>query len=202
MTLDPSIPLRAAQAAQVNLADLFQQQQQRQMQQQAMQQRDREMSLRQRQFDLDERRHLDALDENQREAAREGLKDIAAAVQWADTPEKWAQVQQHYAQFDPQLGTVPFQSREQVLISTGQMAEYLENTAPKIQAIEPGGSLFSISPDGRNINELVRANPGTAAPLAPVDEDRKTVGGRNFVKRGGQWFEETGGSNAAGTFQP
>lgn len=203
MPIDASIPIRAAQGAAFNLGDLYQQQQQRQQNDQVMQQRGRQMDLQERQFDLEELKRLDELDENQREAVEEGLKDLSAAVQWAQTPEQWAVVQQHYGQHDPQLANMPFEQREQALISAGQMSEYLKNTAPKVQAIEPGGSLYSITPDGRQINELVRANPGTAEPLSPVNsggEERKSVAGRNFVKRGGQWFEETGASNGAGNF--
>lgn len=199
--IDASIPFRAGTTGILNLAELAQQSQQLRHGEQAMQQRDRALDQQDRSFDLQMQEHAARLDAAQREAAAKGLEDIAAAVQWAQTPEQWARVQQHYGQIDPRLASVPFEQREQVLITTGRMAEYLKNTQEKFQAIEPGGSLFGISPTG-DVREVVRANPGTASPMAPVaeGEDRKSVGGRNFVKRNGQWFEETGASNSAGSF--
>lgn len=33
-----------------------------------------------------------------------------------------------------------------------------------------------------------------------IGEDRKAIGGKSYVKRGGEWFEEGASSNAGGTF--
>ena len=201
MALDPSIPFRAGTAGAVNLSDLLNQHQQRQMNERTMQQRDRQMDMQEQQFEFEMQQHTARLDAAQREAAAKGLEDIAAAVQWAQTPEQWAVVQQHYGRLDPQLATVPFEQREQVLVTTGRMKDYLEATAPKIQSIEAGGSLAAVDPRTGRPTFTVLPNPGGIEPGAPAGgEERKSVGGRNFVKRNGQWFEETGGSNAAGNF--
>lgn len=144
----------AGQAGQVNLVDMYQQMQQSKMM-------DQRMQMQQRQLDLQERQMLDQLDADKRAAVKEGLKDMVGAVQWADTPDKWAQVQQHYAQYDPQLASVPFEQRESALMRLGQLGDYLEATQEKFQAIEPGGSLYGISPQG-DVREVVRANTGGA----------------------------------------
>lgn len=205
--IDASIPFRAGTAGAFSLADLAQQSQQLRHGEQAMQQRERALDQQDQQFQLQMQEHTARLSAAEREAATKGLEDIAAAVQWAQTPEQWAQVQQHYAQIDPQLATIPFEQREQVLIQTGHMADYLKATAEKFQAIEPGGSLFGISPTG-DVREVVRANPGTAAPMAPVGggvqegataTNRQT--GEKIIYRGGQWVPAGGGGgNAPGNF--
>jgi hypothetical protein len=199
--IDASIPFRAGSAGQFSLADLAQQSQQLRHGEQAMQQRERALNQQDQQFQLEMQQHTARLSAAEREAAAKGLEDMAAAVQWADTPEKWSVVQQHLAQGHPELAGVQFGEREQVLIQTGQMANYLKANQEKFQAIEPGGSLFGISPTG-DVREVVRANPGTAAPMAPVGggETRKTVGGKSYVNRNGQWFEETAASNGSGGF--
>lgn len=204
MALDPSIPMRAAQGAQINLAELFAQSQQLRHGEQQMQQRDRQLDQQDRSFELQMQQHTANLDKAQREAAAKGLEDISAAVQWAQTPERWAQVQQHYARIDPSVATVPFEQREQVLITTGRMADYLKSTQERFQAIEPGGSLFGISPTG-NVREVVRANPGTAAPMAPVGggvQEGATATnpqtGQKLIFRSGQW-QPVGGGAGNGT---
>ena len=170
-----------------SLADIAQQAE-------ASQLRRQQMEMQQRRQDLDERKFFADLQGEQREQVEAAVKDLAAAVQWAQTPEQWAIVQQHYGQYDPQLAQVPFEHRQEALVRLGQMGEYLKQTKPEIRAIEPGGGLYSVNPQG-NVTELVRQNPGTAEPFTPVQggEERKTVNGRSFVRRNGQWFEETGG---------
>lgn len=158
--IDASIPYRAGLAGMVDMNAIYQQADQRKAQEQAMQMRQQEM-------DWQKQLHADAQDKAKREAIEKGLEDMAAAVQWADTPEKWAQVTQHYGKYDPTLAQVPFEQRESALIQLNQMGDYLKNTKPDIRAIEPGGSLFSVAPDG-GVKELVRANPGSAAPASPV----------------------------------
>lgn len=165
MPIDARIPLLAAQAGQFNLGDVYAQQQQLRQRQQAM---DMQQQQFQAQQHADELKRLDTLDENKRKAVEKGLEDVAAAVQWADTPQKWAQVQQHYAQYDPQLASVPFEQRESALVTLGHMSDYLKNTAPKIQAIEAGGSLATIDPRTGQPTFTVLPNPGGMQPGAPV----------------------------------
>ena len=190
--IDARIPLMAAQGSQVNLVDLYRQQQQMQMQKD-------QMALQREQMDWQRELQEMRMDAEKAKAAKAGLEDIAGAVRWADTPDKWAQVQQHYGQFDPQLASIPFEQRENALLKLGQMTKYLEDTAPDIRTVEPGGSVVGIAPGGQ-VTEYVRANPGTAAPYSPVEDDHKTVGGKTYVKRNGQWFEEGAASNGGATF--
>lgn len=103
---------------------------------------------------------LKTMDADKRTAVKEGVKDLAAAVRWADSPEKWAVVQRHYGQHDPQLAATPFEAREQALISLGQMGEYLEQTQPeaaKPMLVGPGSYVFD--PKSRQ--------PIFQAPFAP-----------------------------------
>lgn len=175
MSIDARIPMMAGQAATVNLAQMYQQKQQMDMQRQQMEMQREEMEF---------RKAVQAtnLDENKRKAMQEGIKDIASAVQWADTPEKWAQVQQHYGQYDPQLSSVPFEQRESALVKLGKLGDYLEATKPDIRTVEPGGSVVGIAPGGQ-VTEYVRANPGGAAPYSPVDGDIPTVSSPDEAKR-------------------
>jgi hypothetical protein len=201
--IDSSIPLRAGMAGQFSLADLAQQSQQLRHGEQAMQQRERSLDQQDQQFQLQMQEHTARLSREEREAAQAGLKDMGGAVRWATTPQQWAVVQQHLAQHSPELAAVPFEQREQVLVQLGQMSDYLDATKEKFVAVDGGGSLAGISDNG-TVREVIRANPGTAAPFAPVGggETRKTVGGKSYVNRNGQWFEETAASNGSGGFQP
>ena len=70
------------------------------------------------------------MDDRQREATKAHIADLSAAVRWADTPEKWAYVQQHYAQEGIDLSPYQFQDRERGLVALGQIGDYLNN-APK-----------------------------------------------------------------------
>lgn len=151
---------------------------------------------------------LDRLDKAEREKVEAGLKDLSAAVRWADTPQKWAVVQQHYGRFDPQLAAVPFENREQALIQLGQMGEYLEKSAPKIMSIEAGGSLAAVDPRTGQPTFTVLPNPGNASPGAPagsgprpgdVEDGYRFKGGdpadpNNWIKVGG------GGGNVTSGF--
>lgn len=70
------------------------------------------------------------LDARQREQAKAETQDLTAAVRWADTPEKWAQVQQFYGNKGMDLSGYGFEQREQGLLALGKIGEYLES-APK-----------------------------------------------------------------------
>lgn len=201
--LDTRLPMLAATGSQVNLADIAKQHQQQQYRQQQMEMQREGMDLQREQMGWQRELQDMKMDAEQAKAAREGIKDMAGAVQWADTPEKWAQVQQHYAQYDPSIASIGFDQRESALVRLGQMGEYLENTAPDIRAIEPGGSLFSVGPQG--VEELVRANPGAAAPASPVGQGPQEGAtatnpqtGEKIIYRNGQWQAAGGASGNAG----
>jgi len=82
---------------------------------------------------------------------------MAAAVQWADTPEKWAAAQKHYGQYDPQIASIPFEAREQALLQLGQMGEYLKNTGP--------GEQYTLGPGAKRFD--AKGNMIAEAPFAP-----------------------------------
>jgi hypothetical protein len=210
MSLDSRLPLLAAQAGQINLADIYKQQDDRALQQQQMHQRDRQLDQQDQQFQMQMQEHLSQLDENKRKAAEKGLEDMAAAVQWADTPQKWAVVQQHLAQSGhPDLASTPFDAREQSLITLGKMGDYLKATAPKIQAIEAGGSLAALDPRTGKPTFTVLPNPGDQTPGAPVGAGvqegataTNPTTGEKVRFQGGQWVPIQGGagSNVGGGF--
>ena len=205
--IDASIPFRAGTAGAFNLSDLLNQHQQRQMNERTMQQRDRQMDQQDQAFDLEMQQHTARLDAAQREAAAKGLEDIAAAVQWAQTPEQWAVVQQHYGRYDPQLATVPFEQREQVLVTTGRMKDYLEATKPEWHSVNEGGMGGFVGPDG-SWQTVISPNPGTAQAGSPVGggvQEGATATnpqtGERVQFRNGAWVPMGGGGgNAPGNF--
>lgn len=151
------------------------------------------------------------MDENQRRATEAGVKDLAAAVQWADSPEKWAVVQRHVAQSNPQAAAVPFERRQEVLVSLGQMGEYLKNTKPEIRATEAGGGLYSVDPRGAGVQTLVAPNDGSQPMGAPVQQSgairegataTNPQTGQKIMFQNGQWVPVAGGQTArpSGTF--
>lgn len=115
------------------------------------------------------------LDDRQREQAKAELADVTGAVRWADTPEKWQQVQQFYASHGHDLSAYPFESREQSLVALGRIGEYLSSAPkPDIRATEPGGGLYDVS--GGNVRVLVQPNdgshpmgPSSSVPQAAID---------------------------------
>lgn len=166
--IEARIPLMAAQGAQVNLADIYRQKQERDLREQQMQMQSRQMDFQERRLDFQEQQMIAKMSAEEREAAKEGLKDMHAAVQWADTPEKWAQVQRAYAQTFPDAANYGFDAREQVLLSLGQMGQYLENTAPEIRTIDAGGSVAALDPRTGQPTFTVLPNPGDQPAGAPV----------------------------------
>lgn len=212
MSIDARIPLLAAQGAQFDLAGLLRQQQEQQARQQQMEMQRETMDLRREEMGWQREMQQFKMDATKAEAVKAGLKDMAAAVQWADTPEKWAQVQQHYGQHDPQLAAVPFEARESALIRLGQMGEYLEKTAPKIMSIEAGGSLAAVDPRTGQPNFTVLPNPGDQQPGASagggavrvqsMDEAKRLPPGTRFIDPKGIERIVPGGaaSNGSGGF--
>lgn len=109
------------------------------------------------------------LDTHQKEAAAKKVADLSAAVQWADTPEKWDQVINHYGTEGVDLSAYRghFDKREQALLSLGQMGEYLKATQPKVVTTEAGGAAFAYQP----------GNPaGTIAPLIAPNDGSQPMG--------------------------
>jgi hypothetical protein len=93
--------------------------------------------------------------------------DLSSAVRWADTPEKWAQVQQHYAQEGIDLTPYRYEDRERGLLALGQLGSYLESLPkPEYRSVEAGGSLIDVS--GGNPRVVIAPNPGNAETGAPV----------------------------------
>lgn len=109
------------------------------------------------------------MDDRQRAQAKEELGDISAAVRWADSPEKWQYVQQHYGQKGVDLSPYPFESREQGMVALGKIGEYLDG-APKmdIRATEPGGGLYGVNPHSGETKVLVQPNDGSQPMGAPA----------------------------------
>jgi hypothetical protein len=205
-TVDTRLPLLAAQGGQVNLAELYQQKLDNDQRRQQMQFNERNQQLQERQLDLRERQMIDQLDAEKRKAAKAGAEDLYAAVTWADTPDKWAQVQRHISQFDPQLATIPFEQRELAVIKLGQMKDYLDLNEPKTMSVEAGGSIASVDPRSGQVRPLVVANPGNRQFGESASVESKTIGGQQFWRgTDGNWYdnpEEAGGStgNGGGTF--
>lgn len=74
------------------------------------------------------------LDDRQRAQAKAELDDLSAAVRWADTPEKWGQVQQHFGQKGVDLSPYGYEDRERGLLALGQLGSYLESLPKPEQA--------------------------------------------------------------------
>jgi hypothetical protein len=70
------------------------------------------------------------LNEHQRKQAADEVDEVVGAVRWADTPEKWQQVQQRYGQMGHDVSGYTFENREGYLLQLGKMGEYLKG-APK-----------------------------------------------------------------------
>jgi hypothetical protein len=66
------------------------------------------------------------LDERQKAAVQERIGDLSNAVRWADTPEKWQYVQQHYSQEGVDLSPYRFEDRERGLVALGKIGDYLK----------------------------------------------------------------------------
>lgn len=144
------------------------------------------------------------LDDRERAQHQAQVSEAVQAVRWADTPEKWQQAKAYFAQRGMQVPDVPFEARDQVALELGQIGAYMES-APKVEwkTVEAGGAGGTFNPQTGQFTPVIAPNPGDQQfGATAAGEERKSVGGRSFVKRGGQWFEETGASNGAGTFQP
>jgi hypothetical protein len=66
------------------------------------------------------------MDDRQRAEAAAKTEDLTAAVRWADTPEKWSYVQQHYGSEGVDLSPYRFEDRERGLLELGKLSGYLK----------------------------------------------------------------------------
>lgn len=117
------------------------------------------------------------LDDRQREQAKAELDDLSDAVRWADDPQKWEHVKQHFGQKGVDLSPYGFEDRERGLLALGQLGEYLKGIPkPDIRATEPGGGLYAVNPDG-SVRVLVQPNPGDQPMGAPAQGKEITATG-------------------------
>ena len=117
---------------------------------------------------------------------------LVAETFFRDGPDKLTNTAQELVEAGLEPGTPDFQRA---------MAQRIAMQDSKVVNTTAGGMSGMLGPNG--YQPFILPNPGGAQAGAPAGgEERKSVGGRSFVKRGGQWFEETGASNGAGTFQP
>lgn len=109
------------------------------------------------------------MDERQRKLASEVTSDLSNAVRWADTPEKWQYVQQHYGQKGVDLSGYGFQDRERGLVTLGKLGDYLNGAAkPEYRTVEAGGSLIDVS--GGSPRVVIAPNPGGFETGAPAQQ--------------------------------
>ena len=110
---------------------------------------------------------------------------MAAAVRWADSPEKWEQVIDHYGREGVDLSRYrgQFHMRERAMLELGQIGKYLESAPkPEYRTIEAGGSLIDVS--GGNPRVVIAPNDGSQQVGAPAGlAPGKVVNG--FRYRGG-----------------
>lgn len=152
------------------------------------------------------------LDDRQREQAKAELADLAQAVRWADNPEKWQYVQQHFGQKGIDLSGYSVADREKGMIALGKLGEYLD-AAPKSEyrSVEAGGSLIDVS--GGNPRVVIAPNPGGMETGAPVRQASGLAPGKvvnGYRYRGGNpnnqgsWEPVNGGptQQASGGFPP
>lgn len=66
------------------------------------------------------------LDDHQRKVAQDVVGDLSNAVRWADTPEKWSEVQAFYATRGVDLSRYEYGQRDRSLMALGQLGEYLK----------------------------------------------------------------------------
>lgn len=109
------------------------------------------------------------MDAHQREQAAAMTEDLTAAVRWADSPDKWQYVQQHYGQKGVNLSPYRFEDRERGLLELGKLGAYLKSAPqPEYRTIEAGGSLIDVS--GGNPRVVIAPNDGGYQTGAPVQQ--------------------------------
>jgi hypothetical protein len=108
------------------------------------------------------------MDDRQREMAKGKVADLSAAVRWADTPEKWQYVQQHYGQEGIDLSPYQFQDREKSMVALGQLGSYLDG-APKGTALQQNYQFFA-EKDPKLADQYLR-NQAEGSPLIASNGD-------------------------------
>lgn len=95
---------------------------------------------------------------------------IANAARWADTPEKWDQVIDQYAQDYPQLheyrGRFSPALRASVIAEAGQIGDFIREQQPHYQTIAPGGAIVGMDQNGQNMG-YVAGGPADAPDYVP-----------------------------------
>ncbi len=153
---------------------------------------------------------LDKMDTQQREHLKAGLDDIGSAVQWTQNEQDWAKVQQHYAPYIPEIASIPYANRQEVLLKVNKLGEYLKATAPELKSVEPGGGLYSVGKDGSGFKVVVAPNDGSQSLGAPAGGQpgglqTKVLGGKTYYQTpDGKWHDSPpeggAGSNVGGNF--
>lgn len=148
------------------------------------------------------------MDDRQRQEAAAKTDDLTAAVRWADTPEKWQQVQQRYGSEGVDLSPYRFEDRERGLMVLGKLSGYLKDP-PKAEyrTLEPGGSLIDVS--GGQPRVVIAPNDGSYQTGAPAqqagdfprvsnDADYNALKpGQRFITPDGQVRVKRGGQTAS-----
>lgn len=131
------------------------------------------------------------MDERQRQHAQAITQDLSAAVKWADTPEKWQYVQQHYGQMGVDLSPYGFQDRERGLVALNQISGYLKGDGQPTN-LEREYQFLS-SKDPKLADQFIR-NRAEGSPLVANNGD----GTFTIIPRG----YASGGAPSGGTTVP
>jgi len=123
------------------------------------------------------------MDDRQRQHALAGIQDIAAATRWADTPEKWAYVQQHYGQQGVDLTPYRFEDRERGLVALGQIGGYLQKPGSATNLEREYDFLNSKDP---KLGDQYLHNKADGSPLVANNGDGTfTIIPRGYAGQGG-----------------
>jgi hypothetical protein len=145
------------------------------------------------------------LSAEQKAAAKERTNDLVSAVRWADTPEKWEQVIDHYGKEGVDLTKYrgQFGMRDRAMLELGKIGEYLSGQPkPEYRTIEAGGSLIDVS--NGNPRVVIAPNDGSQQMGQPAQGGDIQEGatatnpqtGEKIQYRNGQWVP-AGGQTAS-----
>lgn len=132
-----------------------------------------------------------SIQEQQNKAKMQEQEDLAKALQWADTPEKWQQAQQFYAQEGKDYSNIPFEKRD-MLMARFTPESTLPVATPRategdfaFKDEETGNIFYTTKYTNPNTQEtVVKLTDATGKPvqpkqgtrLAPVNKLGQTVG--------------------------
>jgi hypothetical protein len=125
------------------------------------------------------------LDERQRTQAKERTADLVAAVRWADSPEKWEQVIEHYGREGVDLSQYrgQFGMRERAMLELGKIGEYLD--VPKNDATSMQRNYEFLKQTNPQLADSYLRNQAEGSPLVIDNGDgTKTIYPRGMI--GGQ----------------